>query len=155
MTELCDNELKPYITHPLDENKKIFLPFDGPHVFKCVYNNFEKRKTFSRPSFAGGDAFQANFEHVKEMYNLECPKPVKIAYELNHECLNPQPIEKTKVSLASRVFSESTRNAMRYYVENGHPQWKGTLSFLDLILSQMVEHLECQESIKRETKTKP
>ena len=27
----------------------------------------------------------------------------------------------------------STRNAMRYYVENGYSHWKGTLTFLDLI----------------------
>ena len=56
-----------------------------------------------------------------------------MACELNHECLHPQPIEKTKVSLASRVFSMSTRNAMRYYVENGYSHGKGTLTFLDLI----------------------
>jgi len=56
-----------------------------------------------------------------------------MAFELNHQCLHPQPIEKTKVSVAARVSSESTRNAMRYYVENEHPQWEGTLIFLDLI----------------------
>jgi len=64
---------------------------------------------------------------------MELSKPVKMAYELNHACLNPQPIEKTKVSLASRVFSESTRNAMRYYIEHGYSHWKGILTFLDLI----------------------
>ena len=64
---------------------------------------------------------------------MELSKPVKMAYELNDTCLNPQPIEKSKVSLASRVFSESTRNAMRYYVDHGYPHWQGTLKFLDLI----------------------
>ena len=132
-TELCDGELKPHIPHPLVEGRKIFLPFDSTHIFKCIYNNFEGRKTFSCPGFDGGEPFIANFQHIKELYNLEFTKPVKMAFELNHQCLHPQPIEKTKVSLASKVFSESTRNAMRYYVENGHPQWKGTLAFLDLL----------------------
>ena len=27
--ELCDNEMKAYITHPLNENKKICLTFDS------------------------------------------------------------------------------------------------------------------------------
>ena len=88
---------------------------------------------FSCPSFDGGEAFDAKFEHVKDLQNLEYAKPVKMASELNDDCLHPQPIEKTKVSLASRIFSESTRNAMRYYVNNGYPEWKGTITFLDII----------------------
>ena len=61
-----------------------------------------------------------------------------MAYQLNDKCLNPQAIEKSKVSLAMGIFSESTRNAMqcnamRYYVDNGYPYWQETLNFLDLI----------------------
>ena len=67
------------------------------------------------------------------MYNRELSKPVKIAYDPNDECLNPQTIEKTKVSLAPRIFGKSTRNAFTYYVKNGHPEWKGTLNFVKLI----------------------
>ena len=48
-TELCKGELKPHIPHPLEETRKIFLPFDSTHIFKCIYNNFERRKTFSCP----------------------------------------------------------------------------------------------------------
>ena len=57
-----------------------------------------------------------------------------MAYQLNNECLNPQPIEKTKVSLATLVFSESTRNAMQHYIENGDgfAHWEGTLNFLNI-----------------------
>ena len=40
---------------------------------------------------------------------------------------------KLKVSLAARIFCESTRNAFRYYVKNGHTKWEGTLNFLKLI----------------------
>jgi len=32
--ELNEGEIKPYITHPLDEKKNIFLLFDSTHVFK-------------------------------------------------------------------------------------------------------------------------
>ena len=132
--ELCNNDLKPYITHPLDETKKIFLPFDATHVFKCVYNNFQTRKSFSCPPFEG-KIVEPKFQHIKELHDLEHSKPAKMAYQLNDECLNPQPIEKTKVSLATRVFSESTRNAMQHYIENesGFEHWKGTLNFLNII----------------------
>ena len=132
--ELCNNDLRPYITHPLDETKKIFLPFDASHVFKCVYNNFQTRKSFSCPPFEG-EIVERKFQHIKELHDLEHSKPVKMAYQLNDECLNPQPIEKTKVSLATRVSSESTRNAMQHYIEHesGFEHWKGTLNFLNII----------------------
>ena len=42
-------------------------------------------------------------------------------------------IEKTNVSLATRVVSESTRNALKYYVDRDFPQWESTLNFLNLI----------------------
>ena len=74
-----------------------------------------------------------NFCHIIDLYNRELSKSVKIAYDPSDECLNPQTIEKTKVSLATRIFGKSTRNAFTYYVENGHPEWKGTSNFVKLI----------------------
>ena len=65
----------------------------------------------------------ANFHHISELYEMELSKPVKMAYTLTHECLNPEPIEKTKVYLATRIFGEPTRNAMSFYVNNGYPRW--------------------------------
>ena len=62
-----------------------------------------------------------NVNHIKELYLLGRTKLVKIAYVLNDECLNPQRIEKTHVSLATRVFSEFTRNALKYYVDSDFP----------------------------------
>ena len=53
---------------------------------------------------------------------MELSKPVKIAYDLNDECLNPQAIEKVKVSLAVRIFGELIRNAFTHYAKNGQPE---------------------------------
>ena len=58
------------------------------------------------------------------MYNLELPKPAKIAYNLNDECLDPQTIQKARVSLAAHIFGESAQSAITYYVKNGHPKWE-------------------------------
>ena len=66
-TELCDGDLKPCIPHPLKDTSKIFLPFDSTHIFKCIYNNFERKKTFSCPGFDGCESFTANFQNVKEL----------------------------------------------------------------------------------------
>ena len=68
--ELCAKNLKPYLTHQLAENKKIFLPFDGTHVFKCVYNNFQTRQLFTYPPFEGKTVEQ-NFQHIKDLHDLK------------------------------------------------------------------------------------
>ena len=103
------------------------------HIFLNVYNNFQTRKFLSCPSF-DDNTISASFDDIKRLYELEFTKPVKMAYMLSDQCIHPQPIEKTKYKLASSVFSESTRNAFSWYVDNGYPQWKGTLNFLKLIL---------------------
>ena len=130
--ELCGDELALYIEHPVDKNRLLFLLLGQTHVFKCIYNNFQKRIVFECPNF-GDMLISANLNHLIELFNLELSKPVKMAYELNDECLNPQTIEKNKVGLVARVFSESTRKATSYYVQNGHPEWLGTLNFLIII----------------------
>ena len=97
-----------------------------------IYNNFQKRIVFECPNF-GDMPVSPNFNDIVELYNIDLSKPIKMAYQLSDECLNPQPIEKTKVGLAVRVVSESTINAMTYYVKNGHSEWQGTLNFLTLV----------------------
>ena len=72
-------------------------------------------------------------KHIEELYKLELGQPVKIAYKLTNKVLHPQPIEKTKVELADRLFHESTINALDYYSENGFPQYKTTADGLRLI----------------------
>ena len=130
--ELCADKPDLFIPHSVVESKRLYLLYDATHVFKCVYNNFQKRVVFECPNF-GDMCISPNFHHIVELYNMELSKPVKKAFELNDECLNPQAIEKTKVGLSARVFGESTRNALTYYVKNGHPEWSGTLNFLNVI----------------------
>ena len=129
---LCSNRLVTDLPHPADDNKKLFLLFDSVHIFKCMYNNLVNRRQFECPDWKGVKV-SAIFHHIKELYEPELTKPVKMAFLLNDKCINPHPIEKSKVALADKVFSESTINAMTYYCANGYPQWKETLSFIALI----------------------
>ena len=65
---------------------------------------FKHANFFTSPPFEG-KTVEANFQHIKDLHDLERLKPVKIAYLLNDQCLNPQPVEKTKVSLLLLVSS--------------------------------------------------
>ena len=110
----------------------MFLLFDTTHVWKCIYNNFCNKKEFICPDFDGQE-IAPDFNHIVELYKLELGQPVKIAHKLNDKVLNPQPIEKTNVELADRLFHESTIAALDYYSERGHPEWKKTANFLRIV----------------------
>ena len=118
--ELCQGEMNSLAVYPHDGSKLFFVLFDPTHIFKCVYNNFQMHKFVSCPSF-DDNTISASFDDIKQLYELEFTKPVKMAYMLSDQCIHAQPIEKTNVQLASSVFSESTRNAFSWYVDNGYP----------------------------------
>ena len=103
--ELCAENPCLFIPHPLAESKLIYLLYDSTHVFKCVYNNFQKCVVFECPNFVDA-CISPYFHHIVELYNMELSKPVKKSFELNDECLNPQAMEKTKIGL-SAVFLEN------------------------------------------------
>ena len=95
-------------------------------IFKCVYNKFQKHIFFEYPK-SDDLTISPNIRHVTYLYNTELSQPVKIAYHFNDECLNPQTIEKTKVSLAVRTFGESTRNSYYALCEKETPRMGGDI----------------------------
>ena len=97
-TERCQGGLKAFVNYPHDGSKIFFIIFDPTHIFKCVYNNLQVRKMFT---YFNGIPISACFDDIKQLYELA------FANMLNDQCINPQPIEKTKVRLA-----ESTQNAL-------------------------------------------
>ena len=51
------------------------------------------------------------------------------------KALYPKSIEKISVKLATSIFSESTRDALRFYgTQDGKSSWTGTADFLALII---------------------
>ncbi len=85
---LCHGILQTSIKHLYKSGNRIFLIFDPVHNFKNIYNSFEKRGTLLYPDFYGsGQVFEASFDHVRELYNLELGKPAKIAHKLTEKVL--------------------------------------------------------------------
>ena len=121
-----------------DSGQPIFLIFDPVHDLKNVYNNFQSRKVFKCPTFDRNlpNGCHADFNHIVGLYNLEASSSLKKAHKLSPAALNPKSIEKTSVTLATSVFAESTRDALRYYAEHDdrHAEWRGTADFISLVL---------------------
>ena len=60
---------------------------------------------------------------------------LKKAHKLHSKVFNPTSIEKVSVKLALSIFSESTANALKYYIENeGRIEWTGTAWFIELVI---------------------
>lgn len=132
--ELCDGVIKESIPHPHLQGKRLFLLFDPVHGFKNMYNNFESRERFVCPDFNDfSKVIFPTFKHVRELFELELGKPVKMAHKLKKKAMCPKAIEKTNVMLAQSIFDDSTINAMEFYIQNLDKPWSDTLSFLKVV----------------------
>ena len=109
---------------------EIFLVFDPTHIIKNVYNNFHTRRVFKLPATLSfmPKTVTASFSDVEAVYNIECHKPLRIAYKLSETVLNPKSIEKVNVKLALSLLHESTITALKQY---GYAE---TASVLELFL---------------------
>jgi hypothetical protein len=129
--ELCNGKLQFSIPNPANESSRIFLLFDPVHIYKNFFNNLLNRGAFVCPTFQD-NACSPRFEHVKQLYQKELGKPVKIAHKLTEKVLAPKPIERCNVMLSERFFHESTINGLHHYSAE-HPEWKETAEFLQII----------------------
>lgn len=132
--KLCSGRLHPHVKNPVDQNKQLYLLFDSTHNLKNAFNNWLKREKFVLPSghptiLTPGK--EVHFRHLKELLLLEEGKPVKSAFKLTSESLNPSSISKTSPRHALRVFCESTYHALRFYSIKG---WRDTSEFIEFIV---------------------
>jgi len=133
---LCGGQLTTSVVDNVT-GQPIFLIFDPVHTIKNVYNNFQRRRIFECPPMVRNlpDGCSANFQHIADLYNKESSMSLKKAHKLSPAALNPKSIEKTSVKLAVSVFSESTRDALRFYAEHeGEGSWSATADFISLVL---------------------
>ena len=133
---LCQGELSTHITDS-ETGQPIYLIFDPVHAVKNLYNNFQSRKLFEcppiPPTLPAGCT--AQFRHIIDLHTLESGMLLKKAHRLTPAALNPKSIEKTSVKLATSVFSESTRDALRFYAENENKSaWSSTADFITFVL---------------------
>jgi len=105
---------------------------------KNIYNNFQKKKKFSIPDTLGSiNSYEANFGHVRQLFEMESCQSLRMAHKLGSFCFNPSSIQRSSAKLTYSVFHESTVHAMEYYATHGHESWAGTARFLRFIHTLM------------------
>ena len=113
---LCGGYWQNSIKKSFSEGR-IFLLFDPIHIVKNIYYNFLPKKVFKMPMLSTilSQNLTAKFSDVKNVYDLERHKPLRIAHKLTETVLNPKTIEKVNVKLAMSLLHKSTRTALKQY----------------------------------------
>lgn len=117
-----------YFNHPCDENSKIFVFYDAPHLLKLVRNHFLDHgftingKTFSK----------ACIEKLLSTSNTE----ITFANKISQYHLDVQGNERQKVKPAAQLLSNTVAKAIEYCGSNGgisNFNWEECQKFIKLI----------------------
>ena len=106
---------RPWLT--IDDT---FLLFDFVHLVKCLRNLWFTEKSGELQYDDGGVLRTAKWSHLKQLYELESQSLVALS-DLNAVAVAPRPVERQRVELVLRVFSEKTAAALKT-----HPDMKDT-----------------------------
>ena len=132
LNSLSNKNPNASIENPVRPGSPLFLLVDPTHTIKTIYNNFQKAARFS---FKYDEEVRvAKFSHIKQIYEMEGKKSLRMAHKLNKIVISPTSIQRSSAKLSMAVFHDSTASALQYYVENGHPEFLGTLYFVKMIL---------------------
>lgn len=131
---LTENFTQSYFISPNFSDHKIFIMKDAPHFIKsirnCWLNLRNEKKTFSFPPFKYEHfGSEASFESIRDLYNSESLRCLRLGFKLTYSSLYPSSIERQKVPLALKIFDETTSAAI-FAVS---PEEKGLNNFLKLI----------------------
>ena len=89
-------------------------------------------RKFIYPSISNNtQEFQvASFQHIEEIFHMEATMTVKMAHKHNNRVINPSNIERQSAMLTTAIFHESTINALKFYSQQGRPDFMETAEFL-------------------------
>ncbi|BFF90413.1 uncharacterized protein DMAD_08942 [Drosophila madeirensis] len=116
-TELGISERKNWFTHPADEDLKIFVFSDSPHLIKLVRDQYVESGLIINGKRLTKSTVQQTISH--------CAKPdVSMSFNITDNHLNIEPLAKQNIKLATQLFSNTTGsfirrcNALGYNVQN-------------------------------------
>jgi len=129
--ELCGNEIQPFIPHPCDPSRLLYISFDPCHVIKNLRNQFMDKK---RAWINCGK--RINSDPIRILYAMQKNNMVKLVRYLSRKMVYPTPFEKMNVSRAVRLFSSEMSASLELQQEQKQPGFmniSGTLEFMALV----------------------
>ena len=113
----------------MHEGKKVFAMYDPPHLIKSVRNNFKNHGFVI-------DGKDILWQHVKEFYDADSSKPIKMAPKLRKKHIHLPPFSPLRVRLATQVLSHSVASGMGVLA-----QW-GIISSEAIYTSHFIEKMD-------------
>ncbi|KAL1474276.1 hypothetical protein MTO96_021122 [Rhipicephalus appendiculatus] len=107
-----DNTLQHVVPHPVRENDPLFLSFDPNHLIKNLRTNLLEREMFDGTEKIRGGSF------LKALYEIQQNLLVKPARLLSRSHVEPNNLEKMKVSRATLVFSPAVISSLEFLQKN-------------------------------------
>lgn len=137
-----DGALAHAVPHPLREGDPLFLSFDPNHLIKNLRNNFlERELMFDEQLIRGGFYLKKLFEMQRQLL----VKPVRF---LTRAHVEPNNLEKMKVSRATQIFSAPVTATLEFLQKNPqcHPDASefedsaATITFLKMVAQWYALH---------------
>lgn len=128
---------KPFFIHGSDT--KIYYVYDFPHMFRMLRNYF---MTHNFHFCKASKKLVAKFDDVKEFYEKDKVRELRIASELTDRHFNPSAAEKRDTKLAAELLSNTVAIGIDTFVnfDAMHSYAKDTADFLN-IMSTVYETL--------------
>ena len=132
--------LEPIVPHILDSDRSLVLLFDFVHILKSIRNNWVNQKDNNRSfGYPNCEDFTttnfASFEHIRSLYKADQHSLAKLAPRLTAKACWPSSLERQNVSLALRIFDNSTSSALKVQIltPSLHNTYCQTAEFIDII----------------------
>ncbi|KAH7949663.1 hypothetical protein HPB49_013463 [Dermacentor silvarum] len=104
-----------YFIHPLDDDRKVFVFADAPHLIKCVRNHLHTQKILQPAEYR---IFWVHYDKLL-IADTSNPGCLRVCPKLSSAHLNPTNTEKMWVKLATQIFSRSVADGLQYYSKRG------------------------------------
>lgn len=145
-----DKEQKCYFTHPNNNNLKVFVFADGPHLLKLIRNHYLN------------NGFLINDKHISKtcierILSINC-RDLKVMFKITEVDLNVVGQGRQKVSTATKLFSQTTARVIRWCGEQGYlyneEAWEETAETFQLV-NNWFDAFNSKSIHERDPKKKP
>jgi len=127
-----------FLPHPLDDNRKLFVIADVPHLFKNIKNMLMTNKVlFISNELQEKYELPTNIvccDHIQDVINYQDQLHFHLAPKLSQNDLVPSHFQKMKVGKSTNVISHDVCSALRFLADElNKPEYLTTAWFIETI----------------------
>lgn len=132
------SQIRHYIPHPVDNNRKIFFIADAPHLLKNLKAALLNNKVMELPAkfletYKLSHAV-VKCDHLNELIEVQENLQFKFIPKIKKQDMKCTTFNKMKVDKATNLWSRNVSSAMNFYAEEqGKKEFNTTATFIEVI----------------------